>query len=151
MLATIRQFPESQIYVGTVAYGQDIHRSIEAYCDERDIKMAWVQCLGALSQATLAFYTQDTHQYVEKEFAGQYEIVQGAGNISQKEGKAFAHLHMTLSGHDFACVGGHLMPEKTAIFACEFIVLALSGAEAFSRDAPDAQTGLNLWPSCPIN
>lgn len=150
MLATLRHYPHSELYVGTVAHGEDIHRSIEAFCDERGILMAWVQCLGALSQATLAFYTQDMHQYVEKEFLGQYEIVQGTGNISQKNGKAFAHLHMTLSGHDFTCVGGHLMPEKTKVFACEFVILALSGADALTRDVQDPQTGLALWPFCAI-
>jgi uncharacterized protein len=147
-LRNIASFQSTPVYVGNVAYGEDIHLSIEAFCDEHGIKNAWVQCLGALSEAVLAFYTQDTHQYVEKTFSGAYEIVQGGGNISLKDGKVFGHIHMTLSGHDFLCVGGHLMPGKTKVFACEFLILPLASEEPLTRDEKDVETGLFLWPSC---
>ena len=135
--------------MGTIPYGADIHTVLQNYCDANGISNAWVNLLGALSEAKLAWYGQETHEYYERVFTGEYEITNATGNISLKDGKAFGHIHMTLSDTDFKCWGGHLMPGSTKVFACEFILIALDSSTPFCRDTKDPETGLNLW--CKIN
>jgi predicted DNA-binding protein with PD1-like motif len=132
-----------EVIVGRIPMGADIIRSIEAVCAERNIKTAWVQALGAVKKATIAYYTQDTHQYNTREFAGGYEIVSCSGNITLKDGKQFGHLHIVLSDENYSCFAGHLMPGTVEVFACEYTILPLQGDELIRK--PDANTGLALW------
>jgi hypothetical protein len=145
-----QHYPNTQSHLIRLAHGSDLHQSIEAYCAENQIKMAWINALGALSQIELAFYNQHTHQYACQTFTGEFEILNATGNISLKNSKPFAHIHMTLSGEDFKAFGGHVMPLKTKVFACEVHLTALSGAPHFERDTLDPQTGLYLWQHCKI-
>ena len=82
-----------------------------------NIRAAWVNIIGAVSRATLSYYEQEGHKYVSKAFEGEYEIVSCSGNISLKEEKPMAHLHMVLSDMEYATHAGHLMPGTSAIFA----------------------------------
>jgi predicted DNA-binding protein with PD1-like motif len=72
------------------------------------------------------------------------EIVSLYGNISLKDGKPFAHVHVVLSDAKGNGRGGHLLPGRTPVFACELII------EEFDGEPPvrlnDENTGLALWP-----
>lgn len=141
----VKSFTEQTAYVGKITHGKDILESLEAFCVEHEIKMAWVSLLGALSEVTLAYYTQDTHQYVTKTFTGEFEIVNGTGNISLKDGVPVGHIHLTLSNTEYGCIAGHLIKGSSKVFACEFNLTALGGSEPLFRGSPDEETGLPLW------
>lgn len=130
--------------MGRIPHGDDLIRSLETYCETNGVQAAWVQALGALSKATLAYYDQKTHVYHTRELSGEYEIVSCTGNITLKDGKPFGHIHMILSDTEYQCLAGHLMPGTTEIFACEFILHVFEADEALNR-VHDDQTGLTLW------
>jgi uncharacterized protein len=134
------------VLIGRVPKGADIVRTIEQVCADNNISAAWVQAIGAVSKATVAYYTQDTHVYNSRQLEGGFEIVSCSGNITLKEGKQFGHLHIVLSDAEYACIAGHLMPGTTEVFACEYSITALEGA-ALNRQ-PDPETGLALWADC---
>nr|MBX2860392.1 DNA-binding protein [Vampirovibrio sp.] len=138
-----------KVWVGRVEHGQDIHTAIESYCAEHKIETAWVQGLGALSKATLAYYDQVKHEYFAKDFEGEYEVLSCTGNVSLKDGKPVGHLHMTLSDTNFDCIGGHLMSGSVAVFAFEFALFGMDGSDPLTRSV-DEVTGLPLWASCQI-
>lgn len=141
----VRAYPNATHYVGTIAHGADILMALEQFCQERQIQFAWVSLLGAVSEATLAYYEQEGHVYVQKHFTGEFEILNGTGNISLKGETSIGHLHLTLSNTEFGCIGGHVMKGKSKVFACEFHLVALSGDAPLYRGEADAITGLPLW------
>jgi uncharacterized protein len=131
------------VLVGRIPEGADIIKTLEQVCVEYNISAAWVSAIGAVRKATIAYYTQDTHVYNTREFEGGFEIVSCTGNITIKDGKQFAHLHIVLSDANYGCIAGHLMPGTTEVFACEFSITALAGEPLVRK--PDDSTGLALW------
>lgn len=143
----VQEFSPETVYMGRLDKGADIIRSIESFCEERGIRAAWINILGALDKATISYYDQEKHQYFHRELQGEYEIVSCSGNVSIKDGKPFAHLHIALSDTEFQTLGGHLWPDTVSVFAAEFVMFELTpvdGAEELVR-CPDTETGLALW------
>lgn len=143
-----RQFESTQTYMGRYEYGEDLIYGLETFCQENAITAAWVNIIGALSKATLSYYEQIGHKYVNKSLNGEFEIVSCSGNISLKEGKPFAHLHIVLSDTQYQCLGGHLIPGSTSVFAGEFVLHVLTGQASESPELSrclDEKTGLALW------
>jgi predicted DNA-binding protein with PD1-like motif len=137
-----------QSVIGRLESGSDIIQSLEQYCDANQIRTAWVQCLGAVNQATLSYYDQQAKGYHHHPMTGELEIVSCYGNITQKEGKAFAHLHGVFSNEAFQCFGGHLWPGTTSVFLVEFHLQTFE--DDLTLDAPlcrlhDEPTGLYIW------
>ena len=71
------------------------------------------------------------------------EIVAGLGNISIKDGKPFAHIHLTVADEQGWCYGGHLVP-GTEVFAGEIFIRETEMVPALKREYDEA-TGLTLW------
>lgn len=148
-IAFAHQAASSQLHMGRIAFGADIHHALLTYCRQQEITQAWINLLGAVDYATLAYYNQKTHQYELHPFAGGLEITNGTGNISLKDGQPFAHIHMTLSDNTGKALGGHLMPDTSCVFACEFMLWTLDGDVPVMRCGVDEQTGLSLWQPAP--
>lgn len=143
-----RYYKHDAIYMGRFDHGEDIITGLENFCAENDIKSGWVNIIGALSQATISYYDQEKHQYFHKTLEGEYEIVSCSGNMSLKDGKPFAHIHVVLSDTGYGCVGGHLWPGSVKVFAGEFVIFSLEKGVEEEPDLCrmlDAQTGLALW------
>jgi predicted DNA-binding protein with PD1-like motif len=145
MIQVVREFKPSAVFMGRLAKGADIINSLEAFCLERHITAAWVNVIGAVDKATISYYDQREHKYFHRPLYGEYEIVSCSGNISLKEGKPFAHLHIVLSDTDYATCGGHLWPGTVGVFAAEFVMHVLEGASGELKRCPDVETGLALW------
>lgn len=120
----------------------EVAAALKAFCEEKGILAGNITGLGAVSEATFRFLDPTTLKYVDKTFTEQMEITNLTGNISQKDGKPYLHLHITASRRDYTCIGGHLL---TAYIngACELYVEAFPGVE-IGRYA-DPQTGINLY------
>lgn len=144
-IAFAHQASLSTAHIGRIAHGADIHHGLLTYCRQHEIHQAWVNVLGAVQSATLAYYNQQTHQYELHPFTGGLEITNGTGNISLKEGQPFAHIHLTLSDNTGKALGGHLMPDTSVVFACEFMLWPLDSEAPLMRCGVDEQTGLSLW------
>lgn len=142
-----QSFKPGKIYMGRLQKGTDIIRSIETFCEKNHIQAAWINIIGALDKATISYYDQHEHQYFHRNLTGDYEIVSCSGNISLKDGKPFAHLHIVLSDTEFQAMGGHLWPESVSVFAAEYVIFELDKAPEDSdlERCPDAATGLALW------
>ena len=130
------------MYVLSLDNHVEVSAAIAAFCVEKGILAGNVMGLGAVSEATFRFLDPNTLTYVDKTFTEQMEITNLTGNISQKDGKPYLHLHITASRRDYTCIGGHLL---TAYIngACELYVEAFPGVE-IGRYA-DPATGINLY------
>lgn len=128
--------------MGQIPTGADLYESISKICTEEDVKTGKVTALGAVSQATVAYYDQKNKEYQPITFKERLEILNCTGNVSLKDGKPFVHVHATFSDRKGNAFGGHLTP-GTIVFACEVTIEELEG-RALDRK-PDDETGLNLW------
>ena len=130
------------MYVLSLDNHVEVSAAIAAFCAEKGILAGNIVGLGAVSEATFRFLDPNTLKYVDKTFTEQMEITNLTGNISQKDGKPYLHLHITASRRDYTCIGGHLL---TAYIngACELYVEAFPGVE-IGRYA-DPAMGINLY------
>lgn len=147
MIQVVKEFKPSTVLMGRLAKGADIINSLETFCLDRSITAAWVNVIGAVDKATISYYDQGQHKYFHRPLYGEYEIVSCSGNISLKDGKPFAHLHIVLSDTEYTTYGGHLWPGTVGVFAAEFVMHVLedtSGGGGLTR-CPDVATGLTLW------
>ncbi len=120
----------------------DLYRAIENAFTAADIKTGVFNAIGAVKRATISFYDQRDHCYVNRYVDQPAEILCCTGNISESDGKIFVHAHITLSLSDSTVIGGHLN-EGTVIFAGELAGFEMIGKQA--RREFDNVTGLKLW------
>ena len=97
------------MYVLSLDNHVEVSAAIAAFCAEKGILAGNVMGLGAVSEATFRFLDPNTLKYVDKTFTEQMEITNLTGNLSQKDGKPYLHLHITASRRDYTCIGGHLL------------------------------------------
>ncbi len=95
--------------------------------NEHGIGQGLITGIGAVSEATIGFYDQDTREYRESTLTGGLEIVSLLGNISQKEGRSHAHLHIGLADHEGRMYGGHLSGAR--VFLTELVIVEFTGRE----------------------
>lgn len=119
-----------------------ILEALTAFCTEKRIFAGKISGLGAVNSATFRFLDPATLKYVDKTFEEQMEITNLTGNISQKDGKPYLHLHITASRRDYTCIGGHLLDARIN-GACELFVedYYLTSVGRYQ----DPETGLNLY------
>jgi hypothetical protein len=92
-------------------------------------------CVGSLAEARLRMPGVAGAAEVVRTFAGPMEIVSLVGTL----GPDGMHVHISLSGPDGACVGGHLMSGCRVHTTAELVIGALDEVEF--RRLPDAATG----------
>ena len=128
-------------YVLSLNNHVEISAALAAFCKDLDIRCGAVYGIGAINEATFRFLDPATKKYVDKTFAEQMEITNLTGNISQKNGQPYLHLHITASRSDYTCIGGHLLTARIN-GACELLVESFP---ALIGRYFDEETGLNLY------
>lgn len=128
-------------YIVSIQNRTEITKAITMFCEEHNIKAGTVYGIGAVDEAVLRFFDPTSKKYTDKTFSEQMEISNLTGNISQKDGKAYIHLHITLGRSDYSAIAGHLL---TAVIkgAGEFVI------EKFDAEVNryhDDNIGLNLY------
>ncbi|PZN04842.1 DUF296 domain-containing protein [Thermaerobacter sp. FW80] len=138
------EFGVRRVLVGRLRRGDDILAALGGVAAQHAIAVGWVQLLGAVERARLAFYDQSERVYREFTLDEPAEILAGTGNISRTAGSEspFVHLHLTLGDRQGRAWGGHVL-EGTRVFACEYAIWVLEGPSLVRH--PDAETGLKLW------
>ena len=137
-----REYREKRIITGKLPHGKDLLKSITEVCVDKNIRIASLQLIGAVKDATVGFYDQTKKEYTSIRYEEPLEIISSFGNVSIKDGDIFVHLHVTLSGKTGAAYGGHLF-SPTEVFACEYSITELEGEELVRKF--DEVTGLYLW------
>ena len=125
----------------TLAKGDYINRTFESFAEIKGIGCAWLNGIGALENPEMGYYSIEDKSYKRKHFKGKFELTSLIGNITIKEGKPFAHTHITFSDTDYKLFGGHLFDAKITA-AGEFIMQF--GNDDIIR-VMDQGIGLPLW------
>lgn len=128
-------------YIISIDNHQEIMSALAAFCQEQGILAGEVHGIGAVNKATLRFLNPVTKKYVDKTFGEQMEASSLVGNISEKDGKVYLHVHANFGRADYTVVGGHLL-SATLNGACELVVTRFHCK--IDRQFDD-ETGLNLY------
>lgn len=139
---TCSEFKGGRHFMGRLPHGEDLIKSIEAFCGETAVSMATFAALGAVTSVTLGAYDQKQQVYVTYTKEAPLEIVSCTGNISLKDGNPMVHAHILVADMHGKTIGGHLFSE-TIIYAGEIDLLELTGKPL--ERAYDTTTGLMLW------
>ncbi len=135
----------TKAYIGRLPHSSDLLEEINNFCAQNNVKKGVINIIGAVKQAKLGYYIQDKQEYIiinEEKLNSGLEIVSCTGNISIKDAKPFAHLHIIVSDRESCTYGGHLMP-GTIVYAGEFIIQEFAGEDLVR--SIDKTTGLPLW------
>lgn len=129
-------------FIGIIPKEADLYDAISKIAEQEDIRIGKVTAIGAVSEATIAYFDQDTKEYKTIHLKDKLEILNCTGNISLKNGKPFLHAHIIVGDKHGNAFGGHLM-NGTKVFACEIFIEEFSG-EDLNREK-DEDTNLFLW------
>lgn len=121
--------------------GEDILTVLTELCEKENIFYAHVSGIGAVSRATVGFYSLSEHRYISKCFDEPMEMVSLLGNITRKDGKPYLHLHASFSDKSCNVVGGHLNEAVIGVTA-EIFITVIDG-EMGRKINP--VTGLNVF------
>lgn len=138
-LYSYKQFGDQ--YVVSLNNHAEISKALTEFCNDQHIMAGTITGIGAVKEATLRFFNPVTKTYKDKLFAEQLEISNLTGNIAQKDGKLYLHLHITLGRSDYTALAGHLL---TGVIngAGEFVITKYNGTLPRYYDQ---NIGLNLY------
>ncbi|OGD83875.1 hypothetical protein A3A54_01865 [Candidatus Curtissbacteria bacterium RIFCSPLOWO2_01_FULL_39_62] len=135
------QFTETNNrYLIRLEKGEEIIKSLTAFCSQNTIKSGELWAIGAVLSAEIGFYHLDKKNYSFKQFNTPHEIASLIGNVALVDGKPFLHIHTVLADENFACVGGHLK-EATVGATCE---VYLTNLDTEINRKFDEEIGLKL-------
>lgn len=121
--------------------GEEVVETLKIFCRDNSIKLGSIMGLGASNKIVLGLFKTDSKEYLSKEYTGDHEITSLLGNISEKEGEVYLHIHANISDETGQVCGGHL---TSAVISATFegIVEIIEGnVERYF----DQEIGLNLW------
>lgn len=94
------------------------------------INTASVQGIGSVKDIDIGYFNTTKHDYIHKKFNNEdFELLSLLGDISLKDNKPFAHLHVILGNNNYQTIGGHLFSAKVAVTA-ELLIAPLIGNPA---------------------
>jgi predicted DNA-binding protein with PD1-like motif len=127
-------------YILRLDRGERIVETLTRFCEKRKVRAGYFFGIGTCRRAELGFFRMGHKRYSFRTFPGEYEIASLQGNVSLRNGSAFVHAHIVISGPDFLARGGHLK-EAEVLATCEIALSLFSRplARTLSRSS-----GLNL-------
>jgi len=120
--------------------GAKIPDDILAIARKEKIATARVEAIGGVKELKLAYFNHETKQYEEHEFREFLEVSGIIGNLTQKDGKPFLHIHGTFGRKDLSTLAGHVMTAK--VFPLLEVVVTPTKNKALRRF--DDNVGLNV-------
>jgi predicted DNA-binding protein with PD1-like motif len=121
--------------------GESVHDSLLEICRRHGVTAGFVVSgIGMLQDVSLGYFDTEAKQYSEKTFPGKHELLSLAGNISEKDGGPFPHLHVVLGHPDYSVFGGHLFAANVGLTV--EVMLQVAGAPVVMRRELETQWGL---------
>ena len=127
-------------YVVRLQRGEEVLACLRELCEKESISLGTVSAIGAVNHVVVGVYRVDEQKYVANTFDGVMELTSLMGNITEKDGEPYLHLHATCGDLTGKVIGGHLN-EAVVSATCELFVRKVEGHVGRRLDP---ETGLNL-------
>ena len=103
--------------------GEEIVSSIQSVCKAEGIMLGSIMGLGAVDRAVVGLYKVAEQQYYPNTLTGEMEIAGLTGNITQKDGEVYIHIHASFADETGTIQGGHL--KEAVVSAVSYTHLTL--------------------------
>ena len=134
-------------YFVRIDKGEEILASLKNFCEQEKITLAEVKALGAVDDFNVGLFDVAEKKYHTNRFQFPAEIVSLWGTVTTKDGKFYAHIHMSAADVKGQVFGGHL--SRAVVSAtCEMIVHDISegSSNGFAVERKfNEEVGLNLF------
>lgn len=121
--------------------GEEVLACLRELCEKESISLGTVSAIGAVNHVVVGVYRVDEQKYVANTFDGVMELTSLMGNITEKDGEPYLHLHATFGDLTGKVIGGHLN-EAVVSATCELFVRKVEGHVGRRLDP---ETGLNIF------
>ena len=128
-------------YVVRLQRGEEVLACLRELCEKESISLGTVSAIGAVNHVVVGVYRVDEQKYVANTFDGVMELTSLMGNITEKDGEPYLHLHATFGDLTGKAIGGHLN-EAVVSATCELFVRKVEGHVGRRLDP---ETGLNIF------
>ena len=128
-------------YVVRLQRGEEVLACLRELCEKESISLGTVSAIGAVNHVVVGVYRVDEQKYVANTFDGVMELTSLMGNITEKDGEPYLHLHATFGDLTGKVIGGHLT-EAVVSATCELFVRKVEGHVGRRLDP---ETGLNIF------
>lgn len=114
-----------------LARGEELISTLTQFCQDRDIKNAIFQGIGAVENVEIGYYSLETKEYYFRHDDGVFEVAAMQGNVTLVEDKPFIHVHAVLSSCDesLECIGAHIKSAYVAVTLEIFMTVLDSAVE----------------------
>ncbi|HEX9161341.1 MAG TPA: PPC domain-containing DNA-binding protein [Thermoanaerobaculia bacterium] len=123
--------------------GDDVGPTLLDFAKRDDIGAASFHAIGALRDATIAYWNPTTLRYEEIPVAEQVEVVSMTGNLAPSVDGTKMHAHIVLGRRDGSTIAGHFV--RGIVFPT--LEVFLTAREMSVQRAKDDATGLWLLQS----
>ena len=120
--------------------GDDVGRSLLDFAKRTAIGAASFHAIGAMSDATIAYWNKQSKKYEEIAVGEQVEVVSMIGNIVPSAEDLKLHAHVVLGKRDGSTAGGHFV--RGIVFPTLEVILTAHDTRAVRTKDPE--TGLWL-------
>ena len=100
-------------YVLVFAKGDEVLSGISDFASEQHVAAAHFTAIGALKQATTAWFDVGRKSYKLNHISQQMELISLNGDIAMHDGKPAVHVHFAVGLQDGSMQGGHLVEAIT--------------------------------------
>ncbi len=109
MKFTVLSELEEKTYVLVFSSGDEVIAGLTAFAEQEHVSASHFTAIGALSDATLGWFSWDDKQYHKIPIREQVEVLTLAGDIVLDKGKPKVHAHVVLGTSNGMARGGHLL------------------------------------------
>ena len=99
-------------YVVRAEIGEEIQEALRQFALAVNLKGAFYQGIGALTQVELAFFCTDIKEYDRRFFNEEYELIALMGNLSAHDGVMVPHTHVALGDPGLQRAGPYPAPGR---------------------------------------
>ncbi|NLZ70113.1 MAG: DNA-binding protein [Clostridiaceae bacterium] len=97
-----------EFYVLRLDPGEEIVATLSEFCRAEGVRFGTVSGIGAVREVVIGAFDPQTHVYHSAELKGMYEILALSGNVTEKDGEVYLHLHIVVADETHTARGGHL-------------------------------------------
>lgn len=121
--------------------GEELVEQLKEICRVENVTLGSFSGIGATNKVVLGLFVTESKEYVSKEYTGDHEITSCVGNVTQKDGEVYLHLHANIADVSGNVNGGHL---TSAVISATFDGIIDMADDKIERYF-DEEIGLNLF------
>ena len=100
---------QTQQYAVIFYQGDEVFSGLQEFAEKYHVTSAHFTAIGAVNEATLAWFDPKRKMYKKIPIQGQCEVIGMSGDIALYQGRPIVHTHMVVGYPDGTTRGGHVL------------------------------------------